>query len=503
MDKGHKCAFSFRGSAAKQKYNKKHLVIKGGTFRALAFSSSVAFLTLMALTVQPICFKSVATEAANSFVSSTLTFDSISSVASVNLNVSSPDGSFATSEEDQKASFSISTNNYTGYTLMIRSNSDSTDLTDGDNRLASISDAVSYDDFNGAGRASKALNNRWGYLPSYYRDGDIDVANEGMYLPAPTAVATTLRVTDVANSSNGVENADVYTIGLGVRADYTNPNGVYTFSNNGDGATFILEYVANPVNYIVNYDDNTGDDTVSSLPETQAGNTSGDSIIISRGVPVRVGFEFAGWCTVEPVINSGTTECVDADSVAGVVYMPGDHYNINQTTANDVTLYALWTADAVEDAEVAEDESDEPDQEVLLYDVLMELMEEAEDGEVEEVDTEEQVDEEPEEGSDEETAHYVRLGDGEDEEYTCWKVIEITEEGEIKVEYAGVYEDVVGVCIGLTEEESDIGETDEEEGETEDTFRLLSHDTVVLSGNGVNDDPWVIAEYQIDENIVD
>lgn len=508
MNKGHKCTFSFRGGAAKQKCNKKHLAIKGGALRTLAFSSFIAFSSLVALTVHPLSISPISTEAiSDSFVSSTLTFDSINSVASVSLNVSSPDGSFATSEEDQKASFSISTNNYTGYTLMIRSNSDSTDLTDGVNRLSSVADAVSYDDFNGVGRVSSALNNKWGYLPNYYRDGDVNISNNDVYLPAPTAVATTLRVTDSANSSNGVENADIYTIGLGVRADYANPKGVYTFSNNGDGATFVLEYVANPINYIVNYADNTGDDAVTGLPETQAGNTSGDSIRISSDIPTRGGFEFVGWCVVEPVLSNGVSECIDSNSVASMVYLPGDKYNINQTTANDVTLYALWRAEEVDAAEL-NDEIDESEDKVLLYDLLMDLAEGDEEENENSDIIEESVAEElevnsEEDGSEEEEVYYVRFGDEDDDEkYTCWRVIEITEDGEIKVEKSGMYDDEAGVCVDLVEEESE--EVDEEEGEEEeDLMRILSHDTVVLRGNGSNDDPWMITEYQIYEDIMD
>ena len=56
--------------------------------------------------------------------------------------------------------------------------------------------------------------------------------------------------------------------------------------------------------------------------------------------------------------------------------------------------------------------------------------------------------------------------------------------------------------MDLVEEESE--EVDEEEGEEEeDLMRVLSHDTVVLSGNGSNDDPWMITEHQIYEDIVD
>ncbi|MBQ3292752.1 hypothetical protein IJG93_00365, partial [Candidatus Saccharibacteria bacterium] len=75
-------------------------------------------------------------------------------------------------------------------------------------------------------------------------------------------------------------------------------------------------------------------------------------------------------------------------------------------------------------------------------------------------------------------------------------------DGEIKVEKSGMYDDEAGVCVDLVEEESE--EVDEEEGEEEeDLMRVLSHDTVVLSGNGSNDDPWMITEYQIYEDIMD
>ena len=223
-------------------------------FRVLGTVAISSLVLLFATVIAPIYNTTNSAEATtNVEVPNTLTFTSANSTASVNLTVDSTDGTFATSTDgtngtmDQRAKFSISTNNYTGYTLKIKSTDGTTTLSQGSNAIATLPASTTYATFSGTSDSSKALNNKWGYIPNYYNSA----ANTANYYPAPTTDASTLRVTDSRNSVDGIENADEYTIGLGLRADFTNPSGTYT------NETFVLEYVANLVDcFIINYEAN-------------------------------------------------------------------------------------------------------------------------------------------------------------------------------------------------------------------------------------------------------
>lgn len=308
--------------------------------RNIAYASSVMLLVLIVSTIIPIYYKPVTAEATvGTATESTLTFTSTRSAASVTLAVSSADGTFATSTNEQKASFSISTNNYTGYTLTLKSGGNVTALDNSGTTISTIGATTDYDTFTANTAAGKALNNKWGIIPNYYNSA----VNTENYYPAPTSTnAITLRTTSSAN----IDNADDYTIGLGLRADYTNPSGIY--ENNA----FILEYVANPVGYNITYSAD-GISGVSNLPGVQAGNashtetssTSGDvattttgatSVTLSSTVPTRTGYTFSGWC-LGTLSNNGTT-------CTGTTYASGASFGIDKTANNaSITLKATWT----------------------------------------------------------------------------------------------------------------------------------------------------------------
>ena len=246
-------------------------------FRVLGTVAVSSLVLLFATVIAPIYNTTNSAEATTGTATeSTLTFTSTNATASVNLAVNDTAGTFATSTEAQKAAFSIATDNYTGYTLTVRSTSDTGTLTNGTANISSISSSTSSDGF---------AVNRWGYLPSYYNS----TANTTTYYPAPTTSATTLRVTSTAN-----ETAHEYTIALGLKADFANASGTYT------NDTFILEYVANPVAYTIAFGDDTGDASVSSLPVQLSGSTTVTSITLTNDkTPTRTGYTFAGkWCLV-------------------------------------------------------------------------------------------------------------------------------------------------------------------------------------------------------------
>ncbi|MBQ9180681.1 hypothetical protein IJ135_01130 [Candidatus Saccharibacteria bacterium] len=259
---------------------------------------------------------------------------------------------------------SISTTNYTGYTLSIAATNnngsgnannyskliDSSNTDTSKNYFASIESAVSEVDFSAnTTTASNNYNGKWGYKPSYYNSS----ANSN-YLPAPSTTGTTINSTVCPNSTSGstgnptancTNATDTYTFTLGARANINQSAGSY--SN-----TFNIVATANPVTYSITYSDNSGDSTVSNLPSVQASSLNAQSklntstISLSSTIPTRTGYTFNKWC-LGTVSNSGTTCSADSSDPAnrpGTLYSSGADFGIDQTTDNsNITLYATWT----------------------------------------------------------------------------------------------------------------------------------------------------------------
>ena len=86
--------------------------------RTIGTTATLALAVVAVMLVAPVSGGSELVEAAAGTANpSILTYTATNSVASVSLIVASPSGTFATSTEEQKAAFSIATNNATGYTL--------------------------------------------------------------------------------------------------------------------------------------------------------------------------------------------------------------------------------------------------------------------------------------------------------------------------------------------------------------------------------------------------
>ena len=300
-------------------------------FNRVAFASGV-ILALLAIAIHlPIISngEQEAQAATGTAQESSLTLAVERDTAALDLNVVSSNGTFATSSESNKAAFSITTNNYTGYTLSISASDDAGTLANGNNSLTSITTNKTLTDTT---FDNSDYNGMWGYKPSKYMNGNTVVDNTGtnaVYLISPTTTATTLHVTSAANST-----ANSYNIALGARADYTKPSGTYS-------KTFILTAVANKINYSVTYNKNTTD-TVTNMPysntgNVQSGDTNSTSITLSDLVPVRDGYNFKGWCSV----------ATSDETCSGTTYNPDGAgtnltYGIDQTTLNIGTLYAMW-----------------------------------------------------------------------------------------------------------------------------------------------------------------
>ena len=272
-----------------------------------------------------------------------LTFTSTRLTASADLTVSSTDGTFASSSSSNNAAFTLSTNNYTGYALTLAGSSTTTTLnTTGGDTLSSITTNTTATDFSANNATGKANNNKWGIMPSSYKSNNsITSNNTTTFFPSPSSTNTiTMDETTSANSGSG--QAKSYTIGLGVRADYTKTAGTYNNTNSGN--TIIIAYVANPTNYAITYNKGNTEDTVNSLPSTQGGNVSATSIALSNTIPTRTGYDFKGWCTVMPTTSNNNDSCAgtiynaDGANTAAALTFP-----INRTTdSNTATLYAMW-----------------------------------------------------------------------------------------------------------------------------------------------------------------
>ena len=301
-------------------------------WRKAGYTSTVLLaLTVMAI-LFPISFRSATPVegATKGATASTITFTSNTSSTSASLSVSNTSGSFVSSSSN--ASFSIETNNATGYTLNIKTSNDATTLSDGNNHtIPSIETSKT---------ASNFTNNAWGLLPSKY-NGTNNTTN---YYPASSNGFTM----DTTSSSN-TGNANTYTVGLGLKADYTIPAGTYT------NTTIVAEYVANPITYAIYYYTNTTDTVtgmpspnpqvpVSSFPGTTATTTN------LASAPSRTGYTFLGWClgtSSSSNITVGTNG--NADTCGNSFtnqFTAGQSFGINATGSSPdlYYFYAMWQA---------------------------------------------------------------------------------------------------------------------------------------------------------------
>ena len=286
----------------------------------------------------PISFKSATPVEgiAKSANPSTLNFSFTESAssASATLNVTNTSGTTATSNTN--VAFTLSTNNATGYTLRLKTTGgdtlvDSTNSNTSTNHIDPIgTDGITLDQFS---------NNTWGLLPSKYNG-----TNNTTNYYKPTTTGFKMDETTAPNTNN---TANSYTVGLGIKADYTRPAGTYT------NTTIVAEYVANQVSYAIYYDSNTTAE-VNGMPSLnpQSGTvqdpTTAQNVTLASA-PTRTGYTFSGWClgtSTSP--NITTTNGVDTCN--STKYDAGQQFGINavdgtsSTNYNDTYhLYAMWT----------------------------------------------------------------------------------------------------------------------------------------------------------------
>ena len=253
-----------------------------------------------------------------SAASSSLTMSIDDAVLDLDIIPHSANGDFAKSTN---STISVTTNNYSGYTLSIAA-SGSTNLIGDDGSIVSISSAVSESDFSADNTtAANNYNGKWGYLPS-----KLNSTNNTAFQPSPGTDSDghTLDVTNTANTNN---TPNTYTLAIGARVDNTTAPGSY--SN-----TFVITAIANAVPYTITYNQNTTD-TVSNMPANITnGTTYADAVSLSSTTPTRTGYDFNGWCTVQ---------VADGATCTGTTYAAGDTWTIDQTAgSNSLTIYAMW-----------------------------------------------------------------------------------------------------------------------------------------------------------------
>lgn len=278
-------------------------------FYISGFIATSLLLVLAFLFVFPMANSFSGVQAASVLSETTLTMTTTD--IALALSVDSATGTF---RESDSADFSVTTNNFSGYTLSIHAAVDDENyskLVNGNSVLNSISSASSASGFN---------NGNWGYKPSKVNS----TANES-FQPAPTYEGTTLDTTNAANNE-----ANTYGISIGAKADYGLAAGKY--SN-----TFVITAIANPVSYAISYSANTEDQSVANMPSTQTGDATDTSITLADEIPTRTGYTFTNWCLGTIVNDNGIDTC------DGTTYAPESTYDTNQTEENVVELLAMWS----------------------------------------------------------------------------------------------------------------------------------------------------------------
>ncbi|MBR3253894.1 hypothetical protein IKF86_01455 [Candidatus Saccharibacteria bacterium] len=250
--------------------------------------------------------------------SSTLSLDLASDTISVDIGAANANGTFKKSANN---TISVTTDHYTGYTLSIKSTDTSASTTspslkNGSDTMPSITSSLTEEQFSSISATN--YNNKYGYLPSRICTNTNGCTSNTSFLPAPTLTGDILDKTSSANPT-----ANTYTMAIGARIDQTIPFGSY--SN-----TFEVLLVANAIPYTIIYNDGV----VSDMPVDVDTTSMTSSVTISSNTPVRDGYTFNGWCTVQ---------VADNESCTGTIYAAGSTYTLDQTGTNNLQLFAMWS----------------------------------------------------------------------------------------------------------------------------------------------------------------
>ncbi len=265
----------------------------------------------------------------------------ISTAGTVDVSVTpTTSGTVATSTAK---SFTVSTNNYTGYTLRITT-ADNTGRLNKTTSCNSTDTTRCYIPSITTASSSITTNNTWGYKPSYFNSS----ANTS-FRPSPNSTGDIINVTSSANAAN---TSDSYTLQVGTKVDFGIEPGTYS-------RTFTITAVGNPITYDLEYTDNTGTggavgSDVSGLPSSHQTGTINNGVAsitltpypsAPATVPTRTGYTFSGWCSTQTT-NNGTT-CSGTTYTYSSTNQNYGTYDLNETSNNtNLKLYALWQTDS-------------------------------------------------------------------------------------------------------------------------------------------------------------
>ncbi|MBR2996903.1 InlB B-repeat-containing protein [Candidatus Saccharibacteria bacterium] len=243
--------------------------------------------------------------------------------------IPSPNGSFGKSND---ATISVSTDNFTGYTLTVSAADNSGLINEDDDIINPLTTAISENTFIN----DITYNNKWGYKPSQYISSGSVISNSN-FLPPPTTSGDTIDITNAANSTS-----NTYTIAFGTKVNFEQPSGIYEY-------TYVITAVGNDITYNITYNTNTTD-TVTNMPspnpqiaEIAGGTATADSYTtLSSNVPIRTDRVFGGWCD-----EATTTDPTTGNQIcSGTTYNASDQYGIDQTVdGSNIQLYAIWLVD--------------------------------------------------------------------------------------------------------------------------------------------------------------
>ena len=241
----------------------------------------------------------------NTYAAASLT---VSGDAIINLSSLSAEGTFAKSGN---INITASTDSPSGYKLMIQANN-STSLVSGSNEITSLEPgtSISEETFKNGN-----YNGKWGFKPSMFNS-----AANSNFLPSPSITGDVINATACANGTGSCPNEDSYTIAIGAKVNNTQPIGAYA-------NTFNIMMVSNGIEYSITYRNTK----VSNMPEDVSGETEASTVTLASETPTRDGYNFLGWCTVQPAVDG---------SCSGTSYSPGQQ--ISTSAASNLSLYARW-----------------------------------------------------------------------------------------------------------------------------------------------------------------
>ena len=260
--------------------------------RAVGIAASICAVILFGLILNPVTKKEESVEAITDLTGDpAITITSSKNSASVAINPSIV-GAFSTTSGSSDISFSVSTSNYTGYALSVRSTK--TTLDSGTNSFNSLASGVTAEQFSNA--SNTPLNNRWGFKPNYYNS-----ESNNKYYGATTSNVILDR-TGTANST-----AKNYTISLGARADTSLPSGSYI------NESLILEATANVVpSSILTINYGTG---ITGVTIGGVNVANGETVKLAQGATYAINatfdqtlYEFNSWIATSGTIGSSSAQ---------------------------------------------------------------------------------------------------------------------------------------------------------------------------------------------------